>query len=74
MSERERLYQLLDTVPDTKIAYLIGYIQGMTVDGEETPNDETIMAIKEADNMAANGTGQQFEGSAEDFVNMLLEE
>ena len=33
MRERERLYQLLDTVPDTKIAYLIGYIQGMTLDG-----------------------------------------
>ena len=74
MSERERLYQLLDTVPDTKIAYLIGYIQGMTLDGGETPNDETIMAIKEADDMVANGTGQQFEGFAKDFVNMLLEE
>ena len=33
MRERERLYQLLDTVPDTKIAYLIGYIQGMNGHG-----------------------------------------
>ncbi len=74
MSEREKLYQLLDSVPDTKIAYLIGYIQGMTLEDGETPNDETIKAIKEADDMAENGTGQRFEGSARDFVDMLLEE
>lgn len=35
MSERERVYQLLDTVPDSKISYLIGYIQGLTIDNEE---------------------------------------
>ncbi|MCI8338307.1 MAG: hypothetical protein HFH62_06450 [Lachnospiraceae bacterium] len=74
MRERERLYQLLDTVPDTKIAYLIGYIQGMTLDGGDVPNKETEMAMEEADQMVENGTGQHFEGSAKDFINMLLEE
>ena len=40
MSERERVYQLLDTVPDSKISYLIGYIQGLTIDNEEIPLDQ----------------------------------
>ena len=74
MSERERLYQLLDTVPDTKIAYLIGYILGMTLDGGDIPNGETELAMEEADRMIENGMGQHFEGPAKDFINMLLEE
>ena len=28
MSERERAYQLLDEIPDNKIPYLVGYMQG----------------------------------------------
>lgn len=35
MSERERMYQLLDSVPDNKIAYIIGYIQGLTAEKRE---------------------------------------
>ncbi len=50
MSERERVYQLLDTVPDSKISYLIGYIQGLTIDNEEIPNEETIAAMEELEN------------------------
>lgn len=37
------------------------------------PNAETIAAIKEADEMLNNKTGQRFEGSTEDFFHMLLE-
>lgn len=32
MSERERAIQLLNAVPDSKIAYVIGYIQGLTAE------------------------------------------
>jgi len=75
MSERERMYQLLDTVPDDKIAYIIGYIQGLTItEKSEMPNAETLEAIKEGDEMLKNGTGQRFEGSTEDFFKMILEE
>ena len=35
MSERERMYQLLDSVPDNKIAYIIGYIEGLTAEKRE---------------------------------------
>lgn len=70
MSEREKMYQLLDTVPDDKIAYIIGYIQGLTIDKSETPNKETIEAIEEI----KNGGGNVYEGSAHDFLQMMLED
>lgn len=72
MSNRERAMQLLNAVPDYKIGYVIAYLQGITAEEYELSN-ETIEAIKEADNMVKNGTGQRFEGSTEDFFNALLE-
>ncbi len=46
----------------------------MTLDGGDVPNKETEMAMEETDQMVENGTGQHFDGSAKDFINMLLEE
>ena len=60
MSERERMYQLLDTVPDNKIAYIIGYIQGLTTESQEQPNAETLAAFAEVDEMKRTGSGQRF--------------
>jgi len=75
MSEREKVFQLLDYVPDDKMSYIIGFIQGLTVTEKlEMPNAETLEAIKEGDEMLENGTGQRFEGSTEDFFKMILEE
>lgn len=34
MSDRERIVQLLDKVPDYKIGYILAYIQGITADEE----------------------------------------
>lgn len=73
MSERERMYQLLDTVPDNKISYIIGYIQGLTMAERDIPNDETISAMNESDEIFIHGTGQRFEGTTEEFMEMLLE-
>lgn len=61
MSDREKLYQLLDTVPDTKIAYLIGYIQGITTESVDVPNDETLAAMKELE----DGGGESFNNLAD---------
>lgn len=75
MSDREKVFQLLDYVPDDKMSYIIGFIQGLTItENLEIPNAETLEAIKEGDEMLENGTGQRFEGSTEDFFNMILEE
>lgn len=61
MSERERAIQLLEALPDNKIAYVIGYIQGLTMEKEDEPNEETIAAFKEGDEMLANRTGERFD-------------
>lgn len=34
MSDRERVIQLLDKVPDYKIGYVLAYVQGITADEE----------------------------------------
>lgn len=71
MSDRERAVQLLNSVPDDKMAYVIGFIQGLTIIEEmEIPNKETIEAIEELE----NGGGEVFEGSAHDFLQMMLED
>lgn len=74
MSDREIIYQLLDTIPDSKISYVIGYIQGLMAEEAEEPNAETIEAFKEVDDMKRTGNGQHFNGSTKDFLNMLLED
>ena len=61
MSERERIYQLLDTVPDNKIAYVIGYIQGLTTEEQNIPNEETLAAFAEVDEMKRTGAGKRFD-------------
>ena len=66
MSERERLYQLLDTVPDSKISYVIGYIQGLTVEKQDEPNAETIAAMQELE----NGGGESFRSLDELWKNL----
>lgn len=77
MSEREKAMQILNEIPDYKIGYIVSYLQGYlhgVTDGEEIPNGETMEAIREGDEILENGTGQRFEGSTEDFFNMILEE
>lgn len=34
MSDRERVIQLLDKIPDYKIGYVLAYVQGITADEE----------------------------------------
>lgn len=73
MSNREKAVQLLSVIDDEKMIYVVGILENLT-GFADIPNDETIEAIKEGDEMLKNGTGQRFEGSTEDFFSMLLEE
>lgn len=73
MSNKEKAIQLLDRIPESKMYYIIGILEGAAIP-DETPNEETIAAMKEADEMLENGTGQRFSGSTEEFFNALLEE
>ncbi len=59
MSERVMAHRLLDTVPDYKLDYVIAYLQGITV-GEKEPNEDTIKAFLEVDEMKRTGNCQKF--------------
>ncbi len=69
MSEREQAIQLLNAVPDYKMGYVIAYLQGAVI-GEDEPNVETMAAMQEL----KSGGGEVFNGSTEEFFNMLLED
>ncbi len=73
MSNREKAVQLLNVIDDEKMIYVVGILENLT-GFADIPNNETIEAIKEGDEMLKNGTGQRFTGSTEDFFDMLLEE
>ena len=59
MSNKERAIQLLDQIPESKMCYAIGFLEGMAVP-DEIPNSETLAAFAEVDEMKKTGTGQRF--------------
>lgn len=69
MSNKERAIQLLDKIPEGKMYYIIGILEGAAIP-DDTPNEETIEAFQEL----ANGGGEVFEGSASDFLKSMLED
>lgn len=75
MSEMERASALLGMVPQYKLGYVIAYLQGLiadiTTDQEDIPNAETIAAMQEVNEMIRTGSGQHFQGTAEEFFAML---
>ena len=73
MSNREFAKTLIDQIPESKLFYAIAYLQGISVP-DEIPNAETLNAMAEVEEMIRTGTGQHFQGSAEEFTNMLLSE
>ncbi|HIY60638.1 MAG TPA: hypothetical protein H9831_08185 [Candidatus Eisenbergiella pullistercoris] len=67
MSDRERAMQLLESLPDNKIAYVIGYIQGLAVDrgeAEETEPDEWDLAMIKDAEKESGGPGIPIENLA----------
>ena len=76
MSDRERAVAMIDSFPDDQLGNVIAMLQTMkqTIKDaltSETPNAETIAAIKEVDEMVRTGAGQHFKGSAEAFFAAL---
>jgi hypothetical protein len=68
MSNRERAIQILDRIPESKMYYILAFLEGAAIP-EEEPNDETIAAMQELE----NGGGEVFEGSTHDFISAMLE-
>ena len=73
MSYKELAKNLIDQIPDSKMYYIVAYLQGAAVP-EEIPNAETMEAIAEVEEMIKAGSGQHFQGTAEEFTDMLLSE
>ena len=63
MSNRERVIELVNTMPEYRVSSLLAFLQSF----EDIPNSETIAAMQEVDDMICNGTGQHFKGTAAEF-------
>ena len=71
MSTRELARSLLDQVPESKLLYVVAYLQGVTTpEDDETPNAETREAFEELD----NGGGHTYNGPVENLISSLLED
>lgn len=71
MSTRELARTLLDQVPESKLLYVIAYLQGVTTPKNgEVPNADTLEAFEELD----NGGGHTYSGPVEDLISSLLED
>lgn len=69
MSNREFAKSLIDQIPESKLFYVISYLQGAAIP-EEVPNIETLESMTELE----NGGGIRFTGSTEDLFAELARE
>lgn len=69
MSNKEIAKSLIDQIPESKMFYIIAYLQGAAIP-EEVPNAETLASINELE----QGGGTLFTGSTEDLFAKLMEE
>ena len=75
MSTREYAKTLIDQIPESKLIFIVPYLQGAALpDDVETPNAKTLAAIEEVENMIETGKGEHFEGSTDDFFAQLAAE
>ena len=69
MSNRELAKSLIDRIPESRLYYVISYLQGAAVP-DESPNADTLEAMAELE----NGGGTVFTGKTEALFTQLLEE
>lgn len=71
MSSREQVMRIVDAMPEYKVDGLLGFLRIFASDQEDTPNAETAAAMQEVNEMIRTGSGQRFQGSAEELFAML---
>ena len=80
MSNRELANSLIDRIPESKLVFIInileniGEMSGLDLYPDFKPNAATIAAMAETDEMIRTGSGQHFQGTAEEFTALLLSE
>ena len=67
MSSKELAKNLIDQIPESKMYYIIAYLQGAAIP-EEAPNSETLEALHELE----SGGGTIFTVSTEDLFAELV--
>lgn len=79
MSNQEIAKSMIDKLPEDKIIFIInileniGELSGFDIYPDYEPNQDTLDAIDEVDNMIKNNTGEAFDGSTSDFFARLEE-
>ena len=59
MSTREYAKTLIDQIPESKLIFVVPYLQGAALpDDVQTPKAKTLAEIEEVDNMIETGNGQ----------------
>ena len=66
MSNRDLAKSLIDQIPESRLYYVVSYLQGAAIP-DETPNADTIAAMQELD----NGGGELWTGSTADLFAAL---
>lgn len=69
MSNRDLAKNLIDKIPESRLIYVISYLQGAALP-DEIPNADTLEAFAELD----NGGGYSFSGTTEQLFDELMEE
>ncbi len=68
MSNKEKAIELINQIPEDKLAYVVYFLQGAAL-SEFSPNAETVKAMDELN----EGGGQSFSGSTEALFKELAE-
>ena len=71
MSDREKLFQLIDAIPDYKLSYAITYLQGLTDGGRVELNKETLEALEEAEKISKDPNVKSYTNVKEMFREIL---
>lgn len=74
MNEREKLFQLVDDIPDYKLTYAITYLQGLTDGGRAELNKETLEAFEEAERIRKDPNVKSYTNIKEMFQELLEDE
>ena len=80
MSYQEIAKNMIDRLPEDKLIFVInileniGEMSGVDIYPDFQPNETTIAAMAETDEMIRTGSGQHFEGTTEELFAQILEE
>lgn len=71
MSDREKLFQLVDAIPDYKLSYAITYLQGLTDGGRAELKKETLEALEEAERISKDPNVRSYTNTKEMLKEIL---